>query len=96
MKHFEEIRTIAKVATLGAVSAVAREFGVHRSTVQRHVDTLERVLAASLFIQHSGGYTPTQKLRFNSNALQNWRIRNSRKLPAALEARVKPWREPSR
>jgi DNA-binding transcriptional LysR family regulator len=60
MKHFDEIRTIAKVATLGTVSAAARELGVHRATVQRHVDILEGVMGAPLFIRHARGYTPTE------------------------------------
>jgi DNA-binding transcriptional LysR family regulator len=60
VKHFDEIRTIAKVATLGTVSAAARELGVHRATVQRHVDILEGVLGTPLFIRHSRGYTPTE------------------------------------
>lgn len=59
MHHWTEMRTAYLVAKLGTVSAAAEELGVHRATVNRHIDTLEQALGAALFHRHARGYTPT-------------------------------------
>lgn len=59
MDNWNEIRTAYQVARLGTVSAAAEALGVHRSTVIRHIDTLEAVLGAKIFLRHARGYTPT-------------------------------------
>ncbi|NQZ33400.1 MAG: LysR family transcriptional regulator [Oceanospirillaceae bacterium] len=60
MKHWNEMRTAYKVAELGSVSAAAQALEVHRATVLRHVDVLERELTTKLFIRHAQGYIPTE------------------------------------
>lgn len=59
MDNWNEIRTAYQVARLGTVSAAAEALGVHRSTIIRHIDTLEAVLGAKIFLRHTKGYTPT-------------------------------------
>jgi len=59
MEHWTEIRTAAHVARLGTVSAAAEALGVHRATVNRHVDMLESILGGKLFQRHARGFTPT-------------------------------------
>lgn len=59
MKAWNEVRTAACVARLGTVNAAATELGIHRASVNRHVETLENQLGAKLFIRHGRGYTPT-------------------------------------
>ncbi len=39
--------------------AAARDLGVHRATVNRHIDSLERYLGLPLFQRHARGYTLT-------------------------------------
>lgn len=53
------MRTALVVGRFGTVRAAAEAMGVHRSTVTRHVDTLEEALGAKLFIRHKEGYTLT-------------------------------------
>ncbi|MEM9809286.1 MAG: LysR family transcriptional regulator [Cyanobacteria bacterium P01_D01_bin.56] len=60
MDNWNEIRTAYQVAQLGTISAAAEALDVHRSTVIRHIDTLEEVLGAKVFLRHSRGYTPTE------------------------------------
>lgn len=60
MKYWDEVRTAAKVARLGTVSTAARALGVHRTTVQRHIDQMEEALGTRLFLKHARGYTPTE------------------------------------
>lgn len=48
------------VGRLGTVSAAADYLGVHRATIQRHIDALERQLGAKLFHRHTRGYTLTE------------------------------------
>lgn len=60
MRAWNEIRTAACVARLGTVSAAAQDLGIHRATVNRHLDALERELGAKLFMRHRRGFTPTQ------------------------------------
>ncbi|MEM9809070.1 MAG: LysR family transcriptional regulator [Cyanobacteria bacterium P01_D01_bin.56] len=59
MDNWNEIRTAYQVARLGTVSAAAEALDVHRSTVIRHIDTLEAVLGEKIFLRHAKGYTPT-------------------------------------
>lgn len=60
MDKWTEIRTAYEVAKLGTVSAASRELGVHRATVNRHIDALESELGARIFIRNPKGYTPTE------------------------------------
>ena len=59
MDHWSELRTALMVARLGTVSAAADALGVHRATVNRHIETLEAALAVKLFQRHARGYTLT-------------------------------------
>lgn len=56
MNHWTELRTALTVARLGTVSAAAGALGVHRATVNRHVEALEAALGAPLFQRHARGY----------------------------------------
>lgn len=60
MTDWNEIRTAATVARLGTVSAAAETLSVHRATVTRHIDQLEKTLGAKLFQRHGRGFTPTE------------------------------------
>ena len=60
MDHWMEMRTALMVARLGTVKAAAAELGVHRATVNRHVETLEAAFGAPLFQRHARGYTLTE------------------------------------
>lgn len=53
------MRSAYLVAKLGTVSAAAESLGVHRATVNRHIETLEQMLETKLFQRHARGYTPT-------------------------------------
>jgi DNA-binding transcriptional LysR family regulator len=59
MDHWMELRTALLVARLGTVSAAAQALGVHRATVNRHVETLEGVFGGPLFQRHARGYAMT-------------------------------------
>lgn len=60
MDHWLELRTAYRLAKLGTVSATAEDLGVHRATVNRHVDTIEAALGAKFFQRHARGYTLTE------------------------------------
>lgn len=60
MDKWTELRSAYQVAKLGTVSAAAEELGVHRATVNRHIDALEAELGARVFIRHARGYTLTE------------------------------------
>lgn len=60
MDNWNEIRTAAHVARLGTISAAAEILGVHRATVNRHIDILEFELGGKLFQRHARGFTPTE------------------------------------
>ncbi|MEM8743363.1 MAG: LysR family transcriptional regulator, partial [Pseudomonadota bacterium] len=60
LDNWNEVRTAYVVASLGTVSAAAESLGVHRVTVIRHIDALERALGEKLFQRHARGYTPTE------------------------------------
>lgn len=48
------------LARCGTVSAAADALGVHRATVNRHIDTLEAEFQTKLFQRHARGYTLTE------------------------------------
>ena len=48
------------VARHGTVSAAAEALGVHRATVNRHIDLLEETFGAPLFQRHARGYALTE------------------------------------
>lgn len=60
MKNWDEMLTAAYVARLGTVSAAARERGIHRATVNRHIEVLEREFGGKLFLRARSGFTPTE------------------------------------
>jgi len=60
MEHWNELRTALVVARLGTVSAAAEALGVHRATVNRHIDLLEESFGAPLFQRHARGYALTE------------------------------------
>lgn len=60
MEKWTEFRTAYQVARLGTVSAASRALGVHRATVNRHIDALENELGARIFIRNPKGYTLTE------------------------------------
>src|SRR6056297_3770669 len=59
MDYWMELRTALTVARLGTVSAAAEALGVHRATVNRHIETLEGAFGAPLFQRHARGYSLT-------------------------------------
>ncbi|WP_245541123.1 LysR family transcriptional regulator [Yoonia vestfoldensis] len=59
MEYWTELRTALMVARLGTVSAAADALGVHRATVNRHVETLEGAFGDTLFQRHARGYALT-------------------------------------
>lgn len=56
---WNELQSAAEVARLGAISGAAEALGVHRATINRHIETLERDLGAKLFQRHARGYVTT-------------------------------------
>ncbi len=60
MDKWTELRTAFKLAKLGTLSATAKDIGVHRSTVMRHIDALEESLGVVLFQRNDKGYLPTE------------------------------------
>lgn len=59
MQYWAEMRTALALARLGTVKAAAQQLGVHRATVNRHVDVLETAFNSPLFQRHARGYTLT-------------------------------------
>ena len=59
MQHWAELRSALLVARLGSFSAAAAALGVHRATVNRHVETLEAAFGAPLFLRYARGATLT-------------------------------------
>lgn len=59
MDRWTEIYTAFCVARTGTVSRAAAELGVHRATVNRHIDALENILGTRLFLRHRRGYELT-------------------------------------
>ncbi|MEL6235447.1 MAG: LysR family transcriptional regulator [Pseudomonadota bacterium] len=60
MNHWTQLHTALQVAKFGTVSGAAAALGVHRATVNRHIESLEAALGATLFQRHARGYTPTE------------------------------------
>ncbi len=60
MDKWAELRTAYQVAKLGTVSAAAEVLGLHRATVNRHIDVLEAEIGARIFIRHARGYGLTE------------------------------------
>lgn len=60
MQFWTELRTALMLARHGTVSAAADALGVHRATVNRHIDTLEAEFQTKLFQRHARGYTLTE------------------------------------
>ncbi|MDX8348597.1 LysR family transcriptional regulator [Cognatiyoonia sp. IB215446] len=60
MKTWTEIHSAYCVAKEGTVSKAAEVLGVHRATVNRHIETLEKQLGVRLFIRHRRGYHLTE------------------------------------
>ena len=60
MDKWTELRTAYHVAKLGTVSAAAEALGLHRATVNRHIDVLEAEIEAKIFIRHARGYALTE------------------------------------
>ena len=60
MQLWTELRTALMLARHGTVSAAADALGVHRATVNRHIDTLEAEFATKLFQRHARGYALTE------------------------------------
>lgn len=60
MDHWNELRTALMLARHGTVSAAATVLGVHRATVNRHIDLLEENFGAPLFQRHARGYSLTE------------------------------------
>ena len=60
MKKWTEFRTAYEVARLGSVSAASRALGVHRATVNRHIDALEDELGSPVFLRNRKGYMLTE------------------------------------
>jgi DNA-binding transcriptional LysR family regulator len=60
MDKWTELRTAYHVAKLGTVSAAAQTLGLHRATVNRHIDLLEAEIGGKIFIRHARGYTLTE------------------------------------
>lgn len=59
MDHWLELRTAYRLAKLGTVSATAEDLGVHRATINRHVDAIETAFGVKFFQRHARGYTLT-------------------------------------
>ncbi len=60
MDKWSELRTAYFVGELGTISAAATRLGLHRATVNRHIDALEADIGAPLFLRHGRGYTLTE------------------------------------
>lgn len=56
MDKWTELRTACEVAKLGTVSRAAESLGLHRATVNRHIDVLEEEFGTRIFIRNARGY----------------------------------------
>lgn len=59
MRYWTELRTAFVVGQQGTVKAAAEELGIHRATVNRHIETLEKALGIPIFYKHARGYSLT-------------------------------------
>ncbi len=57
---WDDIHIAYTVATLGTLSAAAKQLNVHHSTVLRHINALEKRLNCKLFHRHARGYSATE------------------------------------
>lgn len=57
--NWEEMRTAYLVGELGTVSRTAMHLGVHRTTIMRHITSLEKQLGRQIFERQHDGYSPT-------------------------------------
>lgn len=67
-------RTFAAVLREGSLSAAARSLGLTQPSVSRHIDALEQVVGASLFVRSPRGLSPTDRalaLRPHAETLAN-------------------------
>jgi DNA-binding transcriptional LysR family regulator len=55
------LRTFAAVMQEGSLSGAARSLGIAQPSVSRHIDELERSLAAKLFVRSQRGLSPTDR-----------------------------------
>ena len=60
MDKWAELRTAYQVAKHGTVSKAAEVLGIHRATVNRHIDMLESEMGSRIFLRHARGYTLTE------------------------------------
>jgi len=60
MEYWNELRTALMVARHGTISGAAEALGVHRATVNRHIDLVEKSFGAPLFQRHARGYALTE------------------------------------
>lgn len=60
MQHWSELRTTYFVAKTGSISAAARALGVHRATILRHLDVIEKELGTKVFLRDAKGYQLTE------------------------------------
>lgn len=59
--RWELLRTFAAVMRAGSLSGAARSLGLAQPSVSRHIDELERSLAAKLFVRTQRGLSPTDR-----------------------------------
>jgi len=60
LDKWNEFRTAFHVAKYGTVSAAAERLGVHRATIVRHIDSLEKELGGKIFFRNAKGYSLTE------------------------------------
>ncbi|MEO0329789.1 MAG: LysR family transcriptional regulator [Pseudomonadota bacterium] len=60
MEKWVEVRTAYQVAKTGTVTAAAEALGIHRATVNRHIDLLEAEIQTKLFLRNKRGYVLTE------------------------------------
>jgi DNA-binding transcriptional LysR family regulator len=60
MDKWTEFKTAYRLAKHRTLSATANDLGIHRSTVMRHIDTLEQELGLTLFQRNDKGYIPIE------------------------------------
>ena len=60
LDNWDQIRIAHRVASLGTLSAAAKQLGVHHATIIRHIDALENRLGCKLFQRNPRGYNPTE------------------------------------
>ena len=56
MEKWTELRTAYEVAKLGTISKAAEALGLHRATVNRHINVLEEEFGTRIFIRNAKGY----------------------------------------